>query len=115
LSRCRDHWLRYDSEDRELDEDELFARLELVANRHFDNPAYDLGLMTAQGLEAPTEEQLDDLIAPLCRYLRQPWDWLEEQPMERIRAMHEATGRLLELENGKRSSLDIAAAGEENR
>ncbi len=116
MSRCRSGWLRYHPDDRELDEFELFDRLARVIDRHFASPGYDLGKMVADSYFAPRkEEELDDLLATIARYLRQPWEWLEEQPMDKIYRMFEAAVRLIKLENGKRDVLDPASASEENR
>ncbi len=67
------------------------------------------------GFDAPTSEQLDDLLAGLARYLRIPWEYLEAQTISRVLEMSKACGRLLKPENGTQSPLDLRAASEENR
>ncbi len=94
----------------------MFERLALAFGRHFDSDYYDAGLAAAESYQEPrSQEKTDDELAFLARYLRQPWEWLEEQPRDRIERMLRAAVRLLQLENGTRSALDPAAASEENR
>ena len=67
------------------------------------------------GTRYATAEETDDVIASLARYLREPWSWLEDQPLSKLARMSHALGRLLRLENCKRDPLDLRAASEENR
>ena len=116
MHRSREYWLAYDAEDVRLDEVVLFDRLRVLSNRHFDSPLRDFGTLVASGPGAfMSEDDLDDFLAPLARYLRIPWDYLEEQTIARLARMHAAASRLITAENGKRPALDLNAASEENR
>lgn len=75
----------------------------------------DMGTLCAMSTTTIGDTDLDDVLAYLARYLRQPIEWLEDQPITRIFAWAAATNRLVALENGKRPALDIASQGEENR
>lgn len=75
----------------------------------------DMGTLCSMGVSPITEQQLDDTLAYLARYLRQSLEWLEDQPLTRITAWAEATNRLVALENGKREPLDLSSQGEETR
>lgn len=75
----------------------------------------DMGTLNAMGSHTINERELDDALAYIARYLRQPIAWLEDQPMPRISAWFEATNRLVQLENGKRPEIDITSQGEETR
>jgi hypothetical protein len=75
----------------------------------------DMGTLCSMGVTAVSERQLDDTLAYLARYLRQPIEWLEDQPLTRVSAWAEATNRLVAMENGKHEPLDISSQGEETR
>lgn len=75
----------------------------------------DMGTLCAMGSDYVTHKTLDDTLAYLARYLRQPLEWLESLPLPRVMAWAEATNRLVALENGKRETLDITDQGEETR
>lgn len=95
----------------------LAERLEQVVDLSFEPTSNNLGKVASLffGDPWPKEQDVDDLMAGLARYLRVPWGWMEEQPFPRLLRMSEALGRLLRAENGKRDPLDLRAASEENR
>lgn len=85
----------------------LFERLRSVVGRHFDSPHRDLAALCSLVLEPPTEEQLDDALAVLARYLRIDWEYLEEQTLGRVLELLAASNRLITAENGRRPALDL--------
>ncbi len=116
MSRSRDGWLRYHLDDSEIDEPLLHERLAKTIGRYFDSPYRDAGRSSAEWANPPrTQEELDDLLAFLARYLRQGWEQLEEMPMEKLNRMMRAASRLIALENGKRTALDLQGTSEEHR
>lgn len=95
----------------------LAERLQKIVGFTFDEPIQDWFTLTSlyAGENYPTEEQSDDLMAGLARYLRQSWSYLEDQTYSRLLSMSAACGRLLRAENGKRDPLDLRGGSEDNR
>ncbi len=99
-----------------LDEVVLFDRLRVLSGRHLDSPLRDFATLVGSSPGSfLSDAELDDFLAPLARYLRQSWEYLEELPLARLISMHKATSRLIKIENGAREPLNPAASTEENR
>lgn len=109
--------LRHHADFVELAPSELHALLRVATKRDFDHPLYDAGLNAAWlfGGGWPTQDEMMDLLASLARYLRVPWEYLEQQTLVKLLGMSRAMGRLLRLENGQRNPLDPNASSEDNR
>lgn len=77
----------------------------------------DAGMLAAMSMGAAslTEDELDDTLAYVARYLRQSYDYLEGLSLPRLYAIAMSANRLVALENGKRPALEINDTGEETR
>ncbi len=101
-----------------IDEPQFHDRLRVLCGRHFNHTVSDLHVAAASmlfgGSIASIERDIDDALVQLARYARQSIEWLEEQSMDRIGQLLQATSRLIAIENGTRDPLNPAARMEDS-
>lgn len=95
----------------------LNHRLEQLTGRALNEPMKDAAIVAHATLSqsAFKLEDLDDQMAYIARYLRQPWAYLEEQTIARLNEMSASASRLVAIENGKGPKLDLRPKTEDNR
>jgi hypothetical protein len=94
-------------------------RLRQLTGRSLNEPLRDAAEVARDALSDGEirQEDLDDQMAYIARYLRQPWEYLETLEVNRLHALSAAANRLVALENGKgkQRPLDQIRKTEENR